>query len=133
MGWLPSIQEESPADLAVLFSGVPSFTDSGHQAVLFDSASSSTRLPAGGTLSRLAVRFPDGAPSGPLDVGLVLLLFVDDLTAPRARVRLADVVRQGGERPLNVRLQPGQVVRLVLQDPSGAWRTGAPRLEVSLG
>jgi len=34
---------------------------------------------------------------------------------------------------LNVRYQPGQVVRLVLLDPTGAWAAGAPVLEVALG
>jgi Ca-activated chloride channel family protein len=47
-------------------------------------------------------------------------------------VRLADLIRQGGERPLNVRRQPGQVVRMVLHDPNGAWAAGAPALEVAL-
>ena len=65
--------------------------------------------------------------------GLTIALYVDDLTAPRARVRLADLIRQGGERPLNVRRQPGQVVRIVLLDPNGAWAAGAPSLEVALG
>jgi Ca-activated chloride channel family protein len=114
-----------------LFSGAPTFA--GHEAVLFDSTTSPGRLPEGGTLSRLAVRFLDGSPTGSIDPGLTLLLFVDDLTAPRARVRLADLLRQGGERPLNVRRQPGQIVRLVLQDANGAWVSSAPHLEVSLG
>ena len=35
----------------------------------------------------------DARPRG-LDPGLALLVFVDDLTAPRARVRLADLVRR---------------------------------------
>jgi Ca-activated chloride channel family protein len=117
--------------LAVVFSGTPQVT--GGEAVLFDSASGGDRLPTGGRLSRLAVRFPGGAPSGALDAGLVLALYVDDLTAPRARVRLADLVRQGGERPLNVRYQPGQVVRLILLDAAGAWARGVPALEIALG
>jgi len=117
--------------LVVVFSGTPSFA--GQEAVLFDSTSSSTRLPAGDTLSRLALRFLDGADGGPIDPGLVLLLYVDDPTTPRARVRLADLLRQGGERPLNVRRQADQPVRLVLQDASGAWSSNAPGLEVRIG
>ena len=74
-----------------------------------------------------------GASGAPVDPGLTIALYVDDLTAPRARVRLADLIRQGGERPLNVRHQPGQVVRIVLLDPNGAWAAGAPSLEVALG
>jgi hypothetical protein len=61
-----------------------------------------------------------------------LLLFLDDRASPRARVRLVDLVRQQGERPLHVRKGPGQVVRIVLADPSGAWARGAPRLELAL-
>ena len=118
-------------ELVVLFTGAPSFA--GEEALLFDSTSSSTRLPAGNTLSRLALRLLDGNDTGPIDPGLVLLLYVDDPTTPRARVRLADLLRQGGERPLNVRRQADQPVRLVLQDASGAWSSNAPRLEVQLG
>jgi Ca-activated chloride channel family protein len=130
-----SVREEAgrpgTSGLAVLFSGTP--TAANGEAVLFDSGVDGARLPSGGTLSRLAVRFLDGAPPSTVDAGLTLALYVDDLTAPRARVRLADLLRQGGERPLNVRRQPGQVVRLVLLDPSGAWASGGPALEVSLG
>ena len=117
----------------VLFSGVPPFVDG--EALLFDSAAGQDagRLPDRGTIVRLEVRFPDGTPQpGSLDPGLCLLLFVDDLAVPRARVRLADLVRQRGERPLNLSRAPGQELRLVLADPSGAWRQGGQRLEVAL-
>jgi Ca-activated chloride channel family protein len=57
---------------------------------------------------------------------------VDDLASPRARVRLADLVRQRGERPLNLSRSPGQVLRLVLADPAAAWKDGAPTIEVAL-
>ena len=119
----------SPGGARSVFSGVPTFSDG--EAVLFDSRTSSARLRSGGTLSRLSVRLGGGA-SGALDPGLTLLLFVDDLTAPRAQVRLADLLRQGGERPLNVQRSPEAVVRLVLHDPAGAWAAGAPTLEVFL-
>jgi Ca-activated chloride channel family protein len=116
-----------------LFRGVPAIADG--EAVLFDSArpEDATKLPDRATFSRLSLRFPTGAPdAGALDPGLALLLFVDDLSAPRARMRLQDLVRQRGERPLNLRRGPGRVVRLVLADPTGAWRTGAPEIEVTL-
>jgi len=115
----------------VLFSGTPAFT--GQDAVLFDSATSTAGLPDGGTFSRLVVRFLDGAAPDAIDPGLVLLLYADDPTTPRARVRLADLVRQGGERPLNIQRQAGQLLRLVLQDTSGTWANSAPRLEVRIG
>lgn len=114
-----------------MFSGVPSFT--GGEALLFDSNRDQTSLPDWGTISRLRLSFPDGAPAPEsLDAGLSLLIFVDDLSAPRARVRLVDIARQGGVRPLNLARQAGQALRIVLADASGAWSKNAPRIEVSL-
>ena len=119
--------------LFAVFSGVPQ-VDQG-QAVLFDSTRPEDKgkaLPSG-TLARLRVRF-SGTPSTPEAlVGLSLLLFVDDMTTPRARVRLADLARQGGERPLNVARGPQVAVRLVLVDDQGVWAQGAPSLTVELG
>jgi Ca-activated chloride channel homolog len=114
-----------------LFSGVPQFTNG--EAVLFDTsrAEDAARLADHTTLTRLRVRFPGGAPRD-LDTGLTLLLYVDDLASPRARVRLADVVRQGGTRPLNLTRLPGQAVRVVLTDPAGSWASSAPQLEIEL-
>ncbi|MDP9372036.1 MAG: hypothetical protein M3Q65_06220, partial [Chloroflexota bacterium] len=105
------------------------------EAVLFDTAreADARALPEGGTISRLRVRFPDGESADrALDSSLSLLIFVDDLSSPRARVRLADLVRQRGERPLNLLRGPGQPLRIVLLDPAGVWSGGAPRLEVAL-
>jgi Ca-activated chloride channel family protein len=61
-----------------------------------------------------------------------LLLFVDDMAMPRARIRLADLVRLGGSRPVNLRKEAGQIVRVVLADPRGTWPAAAPRIVVSL-
>jgi Ca-activated chloride channel family protein len=126
-----SVAPAATRGLTVLFSGTPVFA--GQEALLFDSASSPMALPAGSTLSRLAIRFLDGVSDSPVDRGLTLLIYVDDPMSPRARVRLADLLRQGGERPLNVRRQAGQVIRVVLQDANGAWASSAQRLEVRLG
>jgi len=115
-----------------LFSGVPAFVNG--QAVLFDSGGGSDPLPETGTLTRLEIRFPAGAPEpGSLYPSLSLLIFVDDLSQPRARVRVAHLVRQGGERPLNISRRSGQRVQVVLVDPSGTWASAAPAIEVSLG
>jgi Ca-activated chloride channel family protein len=124
------VDASPPVRERVVFSAVPAFD--GSEAILFDSATSPARLPNDGTLARMVIHFPDGPPAA-LDPSLTLLLFVDDMMSPRARVRLADLLRLGGERPLNVRRQAGQVVRVVLYDPSGAWARSAPRLEVRLG
>lgn len=112
-----------------LFAGVPDLHNG--EAVLFDSSQDSGSLPEQATISRLTIRFPSGAPAN-LDPDLTLLLFAGDLIEPRARVRLADLVRQGGARPLNVLKQQGQVVRITLRDPAGAWAQSAPALEIVL-
>jgi Ca-activated chloride channel family protein len=116
---------------AVLFSGSPRF-EAG-KALLFDAArpADAKRLPESVTLTRLKVHFPGGAAEAKdLDAQLCLLLYVGDLTLPTVRVRLADLVRLGGKRPLNVTRAPGQPVCLMLEDPAGAWTSGAPELEV---
>lgn len=116
-----------------LFAGVPDFTDG--KAVLFDSSrdADAGTLPDNATFSGLVVRFPDGAPDRrKLDRGLSLHIFVDDLSAPRAKVRLVDLLRKDGKRPLNLLRRAGQVVRIVLVDPAGVWAEDAPPIEVRL-
>lgn len=39
-----------------------------------------------------------------LDPGLSPLIFVQDLVSPRAKVALAELIRQSGQRPHNLRL-----------------------------
>jgi hypothetical protein len=133
MGGAAVPHEEGRApSTTVVFSAAPTFT--GSEAILFDSARDRGGLPEEVTLARLVVRFPEGSPDPRgLDPGLELRVFVDDPTTPRARVRLADLVRRRGERPLHLRVGPGQAVRIVLADPAGAWARGAPRIEVALG
>ncbi len=131
-----SLAEGGPAArgpaTATLFSGIPVFQDG--EAMLFDLLGvSESALPKAGTLTRLSVMLGDGAGDPEqIDPNIALLLYVEDLAAPRARVRLRDVLRQGGARPLNLARAAGQPVRLVLLDPSGAWKDGVPRLEVSV-
>jgi Ca-activated chloride channel family protein len=120
-------------EVAPLFSGVPGLENG--EAVLFDSSRKEDEdaLPKEATFSRLRLRFPAGAPSAAsVDADLYLLLYVGDLASPRARVRLRDLVKQGGERPVNLVRRAGEVVRIVLADPRGAWASGAPEIEVVL-
>ena len=63
---------------------------------------------------------------------MTLLLFVGDLSQPRAKVRLIDIARMRGKRPLNVMRASNDPVRLVLADPNGAWKSKSMRLEVTL-
>ncbi len=119
--------------LPIIFSGQPRFA--GDEAMLFDS----TQGQDGGNhetkvLTRLRLRLT-GVAVDPqrLDPGLTLLIFVGDLAAPRARVRLADLLRQGGERPLNLTWGAGQPLRIVLNDPQGVWASGGIGVELALG
>ena len=122
-----------PAEPTVVFSGVPEFVAG--EAILFDSSRDEHAdvLPESATVRGLKVKFPDGAPDlKTLDRALSLLVFVGDLASPRAVVRLADIVRRRGERPLNVSRASEETVRIVLTDPAGAWKRGGPRIEVAL-
>jgi Ca-activated chloride channel family protein len=117
----------------VLYSGVPQFEDG--VALLFDSAreEDSGKVSSAATIREIRVRFPDGEPdSVALDAGLRLLIFVGDVVSPRAEMDLADVVRRRGRRPLNLARAKGDVLRIVLVDPQGTWREGAPQVEVAL-
>ncbi|MCW3095892.1 MAG: Vault protein inter-alpha-trypsin [Chthonomonadaceae bacterium] len=120
---------EAPPSVGLVFSGVPTFANG--EAILFDSTNTTVPFVSAGRLSRLEVSFPKGIPA-PLDRDLTLLLYVDDLAAPRVRVRLADLMRQGGTRPLNILRANGQIVRLVLADPAGVWADHAPDLAITL-
>jgi Ca-activated chloride channel family protein len=126
----PPAQEAAPEG-EPLFDGVPDIANG--EAVLFDSSrgEDAGKLPDVVTFSRLVVRFSGGAPKR-VDRSLSLLVFVGDLSSPRARVRLSDLLRRG-ERPLNLTKRAGEVVRVVLVDPKGVWAQGAPQIEVSLG
>jgi Ca-activated chloride channel family protein len=117
----------------VIFSGIPSFV--GGEAVLFDSSrdEDAGRIAESATIRLIEVRFPDGEPErSALDPGLALVVFVGDLASPRARMALVDLLRRRGQRPLNISKAKGDVVRVVLVDPQGAWKDGAPKIEVAL-
>lgn len=117
-----------------LFSGVlPPF--SGGQAVLFDSRRSADALKLGAArrFSVLRLRFFGAIPQPEdVDPSLALLLYVGDMAAPAAKVRLVDMLRQGGSRPLSVERRGGEHVRLVLDDPNGALAASAPQIEIAL-
>ncbi|MFN8492690.1 MAG: VIT domain-containing protein [Caldilineaceae bacterium] len=114
----------------VIFVGTPPMQ--GVEACLFDSAQVAGKMPEEVVIQGIQARLLDGANQPPLTARSVnLLLFVGDLAAPRAKIRLVDLLRQG-PRPLNVLRRAGQVVRLVLQDPNGLFTQGGPALEVTL-
>ena len=82
------------------------------------------------TLSQIAVEV--NVDPAQLDRELALWVYVQDLAMPRARIRLADLMRLGGRRPLNLRVPAGAVVRVALVDPSGAWKTEAPTISLRI-
>jgi Ca-activated chloride channel family protein len=130
----PTMAEAAkPPEPTVVFSGVPQLVEG--EALLFDSSrrKDADQLPESGTVRGLRVGFPDGTP-GPskLDPELRLLIFVGDLSAPRATVSLADLIRRRGQRPLNLSKARGDTVRIVLSDPAGIWSSDALRIEVAL-
>ncbi len=122
-------QQPAGGDI-VVFSGAPTWEQG--QAVLMDSVQKD-QLPAPATLSQVAVRF-DGPTPQPRALGrdLKLLIFVGDLALPRATIRLSDLIRGGGARPLNLRRRQGDVVKIVLSDPEGVWAANPPRFELML-
>ena len=116
----------------VLFSGRPQGSG---EIILFDSARDQPVHQAreAGTINRLIISFTGGAPSAEsMGPDLCLLVFVSDLATPRAKVKLADLVRQGGARPLNLSRKRGEALRLALVDPAGVWSDVAPHIEVAL-
>lgn len=130
----PSVQTSQKKEAAettgsiTVFSGVPVLSRG--EAVLFDSTQRDD-LPSGVTLTHVALQF-DGPAPHPIDRDIKLLIYVGDLAMPRATVRIADLVRVGNERPLNLRRRKDDVVRLILRDPNGTWASGAPKFSLSL-
>lgn len=124
--------DEEPRSTMV-FSGTPQFV--GGEVTLFDTSldQDADKLPEETLLSRLVVRFPGGTPSLASVKGLLLLIYVGDLTTPRARVGLVDLLRQRSERPINIMRRGGERVLVALADAAGTWKRNAPRVEVEIG
>lgn len=105
-----------------IFSGIPAFENG--NAVLFDSEEIKTKalLPEDMVISGILVDFPDGTPE-PVDHfdDICLCLFVDDTAWPKARIRLKDLLQQGGMRPLNILRTCGCPVYIVLEDKDAKW------------
>jgi hypothetical protein len=115
-----------------LFSGRP---QGDGEIVLFDSSRDQSVHPVreAGTINRLIISFAGRAPAAEsLGAELCLLVFVGDMAMPRAKVKLADLVRQRGARPLNLLRKRGEALRLALVDPAGIWSEGSPHIEIAL-
>jgi len=126
-------EDELPvSNRTVMFSGKPQGSG---EIILFDSARDrdGRQVHETGTINRLIISFAGGAPAAEsVGTDLCLLVFVGDLATARAKVKLVDLVRQGGARPLNLSRKRGETLRLALVDPAGVWSEGAPHIEVAL-
>ncbi|MEI6796951.1 MAG: VWA domain-containing protein, partial [Methanomassiliicoccales archaeon] len=111
---------QRPGEFQV-FAGVPMWN--GDRAVLFDSDRDGAKGMAD-ALSMLRVEAEDTELEG-----LTLLLYLEDMQAPKVRVRLTDLRDLGGSRPLNL-LYRGERLMLVLVRGPGA--KGPGRLSISL-
>jgi len=101
-------------------------------STLFDSTATKDPLPLETTITGLSARLIDAEAGQQMpDRTLVLLLFVGDLAAPRAKIRLADLL-QHGTRPVNLLRLAGQTVRILLQDPNGALTESLLQIEITL-
>jgi hypothetical protein len=117
---------------SVLFSGRPKGSG---EIILFDSSRDQSihQVREAGTINRLIISFAGVTPAvESFGTELCLLVFVGDMATPRAKVKLVDLVRQGGARPLNLSRKRGEALRLALVDPAGVWSEGAPHIEVAL-
>ncbi|MDN5347233.1 MAG: Ca-activated chloride channel [Clostridia bacterium] len=116
-----------------IFSGVPQFENG--EAVLFDSCRDAdrVRLPETAVISRLEVRFPKGGSEPPaLDSDLYLLVYVGDILIPCVRVRLVELLRLGGTRPLNIMKASDMPVRVVLTGRPEVARPKMSEMEITL-
>jgi Ca-activated chloride channel homolog len=116
----------------LVFEGVPVFVEG--EALLVESGGDpgGAVIPERATLTEIRVVLSGDPALGALGTNATLLLYVDDLASPRARIKLADLARLGWTRPLNLTRGHGEAVRLVLSDPDGELASDPRRLEVYL-
>lgn len=105
------------------FEGQPSFEKG--RAVLIEG-----QIKQETTLSQITVEL-DVRPAR-LGRELALWVYVGDMAVPCARIRMAHLLRLGGQRPLNLRVRAGELVRVELVDPEGMWAGGAPSIAVRI-
>ena len=113
------------AGSAEIYSGTPAF--SGKESILVDLSTKLSGLPMQASLSGITAEYA----GDPLPQELQLLLYLsDDLVTPRARMNLAELAAQG-KRPLNISYRRGQLLKVVLLDPSGKGVKGTLRITLS--
>jgi Ca-activated chloride channel homolog len=114
---------------ATLFSGP--LVWQGTEAILFDAEGEAAGLPASVMITAINASAKGSIPVDDRQAELHLLIYLDDPATPRARIPLRDLLSQG-ERPLNLRRQPGQRLTIVLRDPHGQLAQGSILLTLQL-
>jgi hypothetical protein len=115
----------SPPGLVVRYRGVPDHTDK--RGVLVGGV---VGIDIGPRLSRLRASL--GGTDSEVDKQWELWICVDDDTSPVVQVALRELLALGGERPLNVALQPGARVEILLIGAERVWPETAGELIVEL-
>jgi Ca-activated chloride channel family protein len=111
-----------PKEWTLLFGGQVVIENG--RALLYDSTQNASKPPAPTTITGLRVQpGQDVVNRFQIDGSVEILLYVADPALPRARVRLADLLRHG-ERPLNLACGENQLVRVELRDSAGMLAGG---------
>ncbi len=108
----------------LVFSGIVRLKNG--EIIMFDSGQDITRpdgweeLPGKLVFKGLSLEFQGKAPEPrTLDRRTSILLYCGDEQVPASRIRLSDLIHQSGRRPLNISWSKGQLLKLLLEDPSG--------------
>ncbi len=130
------VHEFSTPDLSrqelTVYQGVPDLTTG--WAVLFDSRTADRpTLPDEGYITGLAIQFTGEEPvPATVDPDLELVVYIGDTITPTASIPVRDLLRQGGERPLNLAFAAGDLVRVDMRGASCQWRPEWGKLLVKL-
>jgi hypothetical protein len=114
----------------ILFEGIPTFIRD--RATLFDSSKESGVVPNECFIDNIRVELTGVKPEDISDT-LMLEIFIDDMTMPRAKMKLVDLIRGGGNRPLNLIKNMRNDLRVVLTGPREAWVENLSAIKIEMG
>ncbi|MEM3341259.1 MAG: VIT domain-containing protein [Thermoplasmata archaeon] len=112
----PSVSRSTFPPLLSIFSGKVDLA--GPQFTLFDSARSEdlSKIPQHDITITGIVLKAQGANLNSIDRNAAIMLFVEDMSSPRATVKIQDILKLGGERPVNLRCPAGKQIKIVIFD-----------------
>ena len=99
-----------------VFDGVPTFAND--EAVLYDGAFQGQE---GSLFETLTISLDKAVQSGPK---MNIAIYIGDLSVPRIKVALDDIIKNGGIRPINMVVRRHERVKIALTDPDGQWMAG---------